>query len=318
MTGSIILTALMVLSGCKSSVTSYVREYTFSDDTSELNADVGKEKRLDSYAKDQVYLLDDSEYPVENCTAEAALLFALDDDYTVILCKNAYGSIQPGNITKIIAADCILQNYDVSLDVLIDSSIFSVDSSLWSCYFTQNDIVNMKDLLYAAVMYCANDVMIPLSIYTEGDVNYLVQVMNSYMEDLGAEDTTFINCFGTEESGQQTTIYDLYLFFRNAVNNSDLMEMLETSTYSCQYTNGESQNGIVFTNSLPYFLHGYESATGLSIVGGVCEAEETNPTQMLTIAEDEDGMRYLAFVAGCDGYADCLAQTEEILSQISN
>ncbi len=315
---AILLLTGVLLMGCSNTSSSFLQPYAFSDDTSELNADMEKNRRLESFAKDQVMLLNDSAYPVENVTAEAALLFALDENNSVILCKNAYGAFQPGNITKIIACDYILRNYDVYSEVMIDSSIFSVDSSLWSCHFTKNDLVKMKDLIYAAVMYCANDVIIPLSIYTEGDTKYLTEEMNAYMAELGAESTNFVNCYGTETSGQQTTIYDLYLFLRNAVENKDLMEMLETRSYNCQYSNGDSRQGLVFTNALPYFVQEVVSSSGLTIGGGVCEAEETNPTQMLTIAEDAEGMRYVAFVAGCSGYADCLAQTEEILSKIAN
>lgn len=313
-----LLSVAVLVTGCSSTESSYLQPYTFSDEGSELNADLGKETRLESYAKDQVILLDDSSYPVENVTAEEALLFKMDDANTVILCKNAYGTFQPGNITKIIACEYILQNYDVYSEVLIDSNIYSVDESLWSCHFTKNDSVKMKDLIYAAVMYGANDVMIPLSIYTTGDMKYLAEEINTYMEDLGAENTTFVNCYGTEVSGQQTTIYDLYLFLREAMLDTDLVAMLETTSYDCQYTNGDNKYGIVFTNYLPYFAQGYETASGLTIVGGVCESETVNPTQMLTIAEDYEGVRYIAFVAGCNGYDDCLAQTEEILSQIAN
>jgi D-alanyl-D-alanine carboxypeptidase len=315
--GSALLTAAL-LTACSQGSSSVLQPYTFADGTSELSADVGKSRRLESYAGSQTVLLDDSAYPVEQVTAEEALLFALDEDYTVILCKNAYGTFQPGNMTKLIAGEYILSHYDVYDEVLIDSNIFSVDSSLWSCHFTKNDSVKMKDLLYAAVMYGANDVMIPLSIYTVGDMKYLTEELNTYMAELGAENTSFVNCYGTEVSGQQTTIYDLYMFLRKALENTDFVTMLETKTYSCQYSNGDNKNGMTLTNALPYFVQGVTSASGFNIVGGVCESETVNPTQMLTIAEDADGLRYVAFVAGCDGYADCLAQTEEILSRIGD
>lgn len=317
LTAAALLTASLI-SGCSQKQSSYLQPYVFSDDASELNADVAKERRLESFAKDQIILLDDASYPVENVTAKEALLFAMDDQKTVLLCKNAYGTFQPGNMTKIIAGEYILKNYDIYSEVMIDSDIFSVDSSLWSCHFTKNDSVKMKDLIYAAVMYGANDVMIPLSAYTAGDMKYLAEELNVYMQELGAENTSFVNCYGTEVSGQQTTIYDLYMFLREALEDQDLLEMIEARSYNCQYTNGENKNGLTFTNALPYFALNKESTSGLTIVGGVCEAQEVAPTQMLTIAEDAEGVRYVAFVAGCENYDDCLAQTEEILSQIAN
>lgn len=315
--GTVVITAVL-LTACSQNSSSVLQPYTFADGTSELTADVIKNKRLESFAENQTILLDDSSYPVENVTADEALLFALDEENTIILCKNAYGTFQPGNMTKLIAGEYILSTFDVYDEVLIDSNIFSVDSSLWSCHFTKNDSVKMKDLVYAAVMYGANDVMIPLSTYTVGDMKYLTEELNTYMQGLGAENTNFVNCYGTEVSGQQTTIYDLYMFLRQAFDNTDFLTMLETKTYSCQYSNGDNKNGLIFTNALPYFAQGVTSASGLNIVGGVCESETVNPTQMLTIAEDADGLRYVAFVAGCDGYEDCLAQTEEILSRIGD
>lgn len=306
------------LTACAQKSDSFLQPYTFTNNTSDLTADTGKSKRLESYAKNQTVLLDDSAYPLDNVTAEEALLFVLDEENTVILCKNAYGTFQPGNMTKVIAGEYISKKYDIYDEVLIDSGIFSVDSSLWSCHFTKNDSVKMKDMVYAAVMYGANDVMIPLSSYTTGDLKYLVQELNAYMVELGAEDTTFVNAFGTDIGGQQTTIYDLYMFLRQAFDNTDFVTMLETKSYTFQYTNGDNKNGMTLTNALPYFALNQPSASGLEIVGGVCESETVNPTQMLTIAQDQDGTRYVAFVAGCTGYSDCLAQTEEILSKVGD
>ncbi|MCR5743630.1 MAG: hypothetical protein K6F92_07950 [Lachnospiraceae bacterium] len=303
------------LSACAKSPTFYA-PYT-SSDTADLDANVNKVATLEAYSNDIVVLLDNSSYPVENVSASQALAFKLSNK-EVVLCKNGYEEFQPGNITKLFASYYVLMTQDIYQYVTVGSDIYNIDSSLFAVHFTKNDCLRFKDLIYGAVLYGANDVIIPMADNTSGSLNSFAGDVTSYVTNMGAENTTLLNCYGTASAGMKTTIYDVYMILRDVLINDDILKLLESKSYSCEYTNNSNPASVKWYNALPYFTGELETKSGLVVLGGMCENASLEPTQMLVLAQDETGETYAVFVTGCASFSDCKASVEEILYQIAN
>jgi len=306
---------MMILCSCSKEPEFYA-PYTAAK-TDDLDANVNKESRLEAYSNDIVVLLDNSSYPVENVSAAQALAFKVSNK-EVVLCKNGYEEFQPGNITKLFASYYVLMTQDIYQSVTVGSDIYNIDKDLWAAHFTKNDTLRFKDLIYGAVLYGANDVIIPMADNTSGSLNSFAGDVTSYVTEMGAENTTFLNCYGTASAGMKTTIYDVYMILRDVLINDDILKLLESRSYSCEYTTNGAAASVKWYNALPYFADDYDTSSGLTILGGMCEHASLEPTQMLVLAQDASGEIYAVFVTGCSSFSDCKSSVEEILYQIAN
>ena len=311
-----ILLLAVLLCACSSKDKDFYRPYSGNpSDTRSPVAD--KEARLGAYSDDVVVIRDNEYYPVQDIEAPVALGFRVSDG-EIVLCKNGYDTFMPGNLTKMFVAYYVLTNYDIYKDVKVASDIFSIDSSLWAARFTRNDELRLKDLIYGGLLYCANDVFIPISDATTGSLNSLAVATNDMLRGMGAENTSLMNCYGVASAGMQTNIYDTLMFLKTALKNDDILKIMCSASYSCEYSNGGVNMSVKWKNALPYFSQeGYETASGLRVVGGICEDASLEPTQMLVIARDDEGELYAAFTAGASSYDACKRSIEEILQQIS-
>ena len=77
----------------------------------------------------------------------------------------------------------------------------------------------VEDLIYSVMLKSANDSANALAEYIGGSIEDFVNLMNQKAEELGMEDTVFVNPTGLQEEGQYTTAYDMARLMRYALNN---------------------------------------------------------------------------------------------------
>lgn len=311
------LIVCLLLAGCSSS--SDVM-HSFEDKNMYSIGGSYKPNKLDSFSQGQIYLKENSEYPLENVTAGQALLFELNNsDNPVILCKNAYQEFKPGFLTRLIACSMIAENSDIYENVLVTGDIFQMDPNYPSCGFINGDNLRVKDLIYGATIYGKCDVMIPLAMYYSGNINNFLSDIKKYLASNGCEQTLISNIYGNDSAGQYINIYDLYLILPKIIMNQDMFEAMQQRTYSCEYINNESTYTANMANYLPYFHEpGYGTTSGLQILGGVTESYSEEVSSMLVVAQSADGRIFVAYVNNCGGYENTKSQMEIILSKILN
>lgn len=316
---SCLLSVLMLLGGCQSKP-DLMRDFQEQEDenVNKENAFTGI-KPLNSIADQHILVLEDEKYDTDYIEAENIFLINLDTD-EVLLSKQSVVAIPAGNFTKITAALVALEKCNLTTQVTITSDIYNVKSELLRCKFTKDDVVTVQDLLYGSILYCGNDVSIPLSVAASGSMTQFVKDMNTYAQEIGVTTTTsFSNAYGypAADTVHQTSLFDTYLLLKKGLENDTFVAMIGTAEYACKYTDYNGQPaGVRFHHALPFFSEAYPLPEGLTLVGGICEQEAFMQGQMLVIVENPLGERYVAMLAGTSSYGSAYDQMCAVLENI--
>ena len=98
--------------------------------------------------------------------------------------------------------------------------------------------VTVEDLLYGAMLLSGNDAAYALGEAVSGDMERFVQLMNDTAENIGCENTHFINANGLTDSKQHyTTAYDMMQIIRVAFTNQTLSKVAGARKYEMPATN---------------------------------------------------------------------------------
>ena len=162
----------------------------------------------------------------------------------------------------------------------------------------EGDVVRMDDLIYAMMLFSANDAAVALADDLVGDISFYAQLMDVKAWALGAVHTTSVNVNGYSEETQKTTAYDLAVIGAAFMNNQRLYAFPGVESHTLTWIAPEKTMEVTNINK---FLYSYDGATGL----------KTGTTSMagkcLMATADRDGKRYLAVVLNSsDRYGDCI------------
>lgn len=333
---SLILAACLLcfcITGCTSK-DNIMKPYTPMGDTKEADAtaefsytnDIDKPvKRVDGVSGNTIFIKDDSEYDTAEITAGQALLVNLTNG-EVILSKQALTAIPAGNFTKLFAAYVVFsEEDDLSRTISISQDTNNLSSNLVRCKFQKDDTYKIEDLLYASIMYCANDAVIALALgHPGGSISSFVKNMNALSEDLNLKSTEFSNIYGYPVNGskQETTLLDVFTVTREMLEKyPTFTEIISKQVYFCTYQNSKSEPLSVNWNSaLPYYNteenYALPEHLNLELIGGICEPASSAPTQICCVFRDYYGTMYLALLAGCTSYEHCYEQMQYLVTRI--
>jgi D-alanyl-D-alanine carboxypeptidase (penicillin-binding protein 5/6) len=159
------------------------------------------------------------------------------------------------------------------------------------------DIVEVNDLLYAMMLFSANDAAVALADYLVDDIAFYAILMDTKAWALGAVHTTSVNVNGYSEEEQKTTAYDLAVIGTAFMGNQRLYQFPSTRSHTLTWLSPEKSLEVTNINK---FLFSYDGATGLktgtTAMAGKC----------LMATVEKNGKHYLAVVLNSsDRYGDC-------------
>ena len=101
------------------------------------------------------------------------------------------------------------------------------------------DIVNVDDLLYAMMLFSANDAAVALADYLVDDISFYAILMDTKAWALGAVHTTSVNVNGYSEEEQKTTAYDLAVIGAAFMSNKRLCTLPSTKSHTLTWRSPE-------------------------------------------------------------------------------
>jgi len=100
-----------------------------------------------------------------------------------------------------------------------------------------DEVIPVKELFYGCILCSGADACMGLALTIFGSHEAIVEAMNAKLEELGLSDTShFTNCVGLYDENHYTTVEDMAIILKAALENEFCYEVLNTITYQSQST----------------------------------------------------------------------------------
>jgi len=147
----------------------------------------------------------------------------------ILLEKNMNQVDYPASITKILTAIIAIEERD--LDELVTVSQHAAATEGSSLMLKEGNQIHLKDLLYGIMLHSGNDGAVAVAEHISQTEEVFAQRMTTFARSKGAKNTNFMNASGLPNSQHYTTVYDMALITRYAMNNPIFKEIVGHKTY---------------------------------------------------------------------------------------
>ena len=142
--------------------------------------------------------------------------------------KNPYKKMEPASITKTMVMILIqeaIEKGEIHPDDMVTISRHAQSMYGSQIFLQAGERVTVNDLLRAVAISSANDATVALAEHHSGSEEAFVRAMNRRAEELGMENTNFINSTGLPDDDHYTTAYDIALMSQEFLKFPELLEM---------------------------------------------------------------------------------------------
>lgn len=177
------------------------------------------------------------------------------DSGKIIYEKNIYKKMYPASTTKIMTAILILENCNLS-DVATVSSNAVSNESVPDGYVRANlkagETFTIEQLLNVLLIPSANDAAIVLAEHLSGSINKFSELMNQKASQIGCKNTHFVNPNGIHNANHYSTVYDMSLIAKYAMENQTFRDFVCRTSCSLPSTDIYTKDDRTFktTNEL--------------------------------------------------------------------
>ena len=147
----------------------------------------------------------------------------------------------PASTTKIMTCYLALKYGDLNEFVTVSKNAAKQPSDASVCHINEGDVVSLNDLLYGLMLASGNDAAIAIAEHISGSVDAFVELMNEEAIAMGASCTHFDNPHGMPSETHYTSVYDLYIIFKNALENEKFAEIINTSSHTAIITSNDGK-----------------------------------------------------------------------------
>ena len=153
----------------------------------------------------------------------------------VLLDQNSEAKIYPASMTKIMTAVVVLES-----GLSLDQTVTITDEMLDGLYeaeaavvgYSAGDTPTVRDLLYGALLPSGADAVNALAYAASGSIDKFVEAMNQKAEELGMNNTHFVNPTGLHDENHYSTCKDIATLTNYAVQNETFREIFSSSSYT--------------------------------------------------------------------------------------
>ncbi len=259
--------------------------------------------------------------------AEAAVVIDAETG-DILYGKDAYSKREPASTTKIVT--CLVAMDHLQMDDVVKVKSPAVE---------MGNIINVKkgekftveQLLYALMVYSANDAAVALAEEISGSEDEFAKLMNKKAKELGAENTNFQNANGLNwawHDQHYTTAHDLAVITQAAMENKTFRKIVKTPEYTIPKTNKSEERHLIASNKFLWTDEIYEKVvkeakkkdpdtkvyrpeydgvigvkTGLTSTAGACmvAVKDANGRELIAVVLDsEDDQRFKDLIAMWD------------------
>ena len=178
----------------------------------------------------------------------------------VLFAQNEHEALAPASVTKIMTMLLVMEAIDegaIALDDVVTVSAHAASMGGSQVFLSEGEQISVDDLLKSLCVSSGNDASVALAEHISGVTELFIDKMNQRAQELGMQNTHFVNCTGLTAEGHLTSAYDIALMSREL-----LLHHPEIRNYTTIWmdTIRNGTFGLSNTNKLIRF---YEGATGL-------------------------------------------------------
>lgn len=193
-------------------------------------------------------------------TLEAPSAVLMTESGQVLHEKNAHDRREPASVTKVMTMLLVCEAVDDGLLTLEDPVTGSAHaasmggSQIW---LEAGETLTVGEMLKCVAVVSANDCAVALAEHLAGTEEAFVERMNRRAQELGMEDTVFVNACGLTAEGHLTTAYDIGLMSG---------QLLREHPWILEYTSiwqDSVRGGASVLNNTNKLLKSFSGITGL-------------------------------------------------------
>lgn len=232
-------------------------------------------------------------------SAKSAILIEAESG-TVLYQKDAFVKRPMASTTKIMTALVAIESGNIDRLVKVDERARGVEGS--SIYLAKDEVLSMRDLLYALLLASANDAAAAIAYEVAGSIEKFAELMNQKAIELGLSSTHFTNPHGLHDDNHYTNAYDLALITSAALKNEIFLEICSAKTKTIPLNTDQGTRYLTNHNKLLRSYNGCIGVkTGFTKTSGRC----------LVSAAERDGLRLIAVTLGApDDWRDHTAMLD--------
>lgn len=233
--------------------------------------------------------------------AKAALLVDRKTG-AVIYALNEHDELYPASLTKIMTCLLVLEAVDegrLSLSQEITATPTALEGLAEdgsSAGIEVGEVLTVEELLYCLMVVSANEAGAILAEEISGSVDSFVDRMNAKAQELGCENTHFMNPHGYHDSQHYTSAWDLYLITAAALEHPMFMTFCDASSHTVPATNMSDERVLNNTNFLIRSGRDYYNAD----VHGVKTGSHSQAGNCLVSTAQHASMDLLCVILGAD------------------
>ncbi len=258
-------------------------------------------------------------YSEEVVSTNAVLVNASTD--TIIAKKEAKTRISPASMTKVltvlVAAEAITEEQlDDKMTITLEMTDYAYINDCSTVGFLDGETVTVRDLFYGTILPSGGDAALGLAIYVAGSHEAFVEKMNKKLEVLGLADSShFTNSVGLYDEDHYSTVYDMAVIMKAALENELCKEVLTSRTYTTSST-AEHPDGITISNWFIRRIEDKDNESGGEVLGAKTGfvVQSRNCAVSYGIFGEED-TPYICVTAGATSSWRCIYDHVEIYTR---
>ena len=227
---------------------------------------------------------------------------------TVLYETNSHERLAPASVTKVMTLLLIMEAVDsgkISWQDMVTASEAAAAKGGSQVYLKVGETMSVEEMVKSITVSSANDCACAMAEFIAGSEAGFVEKMNARAQELGMEDTHFVNCTGLDDEPSAaehlTSAYDIALMSRELLlHHPDIKRF--TSIWMDTVRNGAF--GLANTNKLVRF---YEGTTGLKT------GYTSSAGHCLSASAQREGLELVAVVLHCSSSPDRFQSAKALL-----
>ncbi len=256
----------------------------------------------------------------EEVISTNAVLVNADTD-TITAQKGAKQRISPASMTKVltvlVAAEHITEEQlEDTMTITLEMTDYAYVNDCSAVGFQDGEVVTVRDLFYGTILPSGGDAALGLATYVAGSHEAFVEKMNKKLEILGLADSShFTNSVGLYDKDHYSTVYDMAVIMKAAMENDLCREVLTTRTYTTSST-AEHPEGITISNWFIRRIEDKDNESGGEVLGAKTGFVVQSKNCAVSYGKfGENATPYICVTAGATSSWTCIYDHVEIYTR---